>query len=370
MHRDIIDSLRRDARQEAQNLLRWWREKAPDPAGGFHGEIDNDGRPVAQAPKSAILNTRLLWFFSAMDDRPLADRAYDYLKRYFLTPERTGIVWMLDPAGAVIDPTRYAHAQGYALCALAEYHRATGSAEALTIARTIQTEIETRFWNGNFYVDCRDGACTEFRTLGAHLHLLEGHTRLHRIAPDDASRAALHRALTAFLADFAPENAHLPITCEADGTPRPGPVSFGHDAEAAWLLWQAATVLDDKALLNRARQRTLFLTQSTLAHRNSDGGIPFARTDGKHDEAGEWWGQAEALIAFANAWQMTGDPRWLEAVARLWTCLKAQFGAGSGNEWSWYAAGSSRTGPYMAGLWKCPYHTGRAMLELERRLGT
>ena len=296
---------------------------------------------------------RLLWFFSAMGNLPLARRAMEYLRDHFLTPEGNGVVWRLDHTGAVIDRTRFAHAQGYAIYALAEYHRTTGEDEALTIARRIQTTVETQFWTGDGYADCLDGLDDSAKTLGAHLHLLEGYSHLHHIASDAASQAALHRALGVFTTRFAREGAHIPITFEAGWQTRPGPVSHGHDAEAGWLIWQAAMTLGDAALLAHTRPLTLSLVKLTLANRNL---------------IEEWWGHAEALIAFVNAWQMTGDVRWLDAADELWTCAKAQFGARSGGNWSWYAAGSGKTGPYQAGMWKCPYHTGRAMLELERRL--
>ncbi len=353
--KDLAETLQREARLEAHDLLRGWSERMPDDIhGGFFGEIDNDGRPVTDAPKSAILNMRLLWFFSAMNDLPLARRAMGYLRDHFLTPEGNGVVWLLDHTGAVLDRTRFAHAQGYAIYALAEYHRAIGDNEALIIARRIQSAAETQFWTGDGYTDCFDGPDDGAKTLGAHLHLLEGYSHLHHIAPDAISQAALHRALDLFTSRFAREGAHIPIAFEADWTPRPGPVSHGHNAEAGWLIWQAAVTLGDAALLARTRPLTLSLAQLALANRTL---------------IEEWWGQAEALIAFTNAWQMTGDAHWLDVTIELWSRIKTQFGARSGHDWSWYAADSGKTGPYQAGMWKCPYHTGRAMLELKKRLG-
>ncbi len=350
----LAEILRREVQLEARDLLRWWSEQLPDERhGGFFGEIGNDGHPVAEAPKSAILNMRLLWFFSAMGNLQLAKRAMDYLRNHFLTPESDGVFWRLDHKGVVIDRTRYAHAQGYAIYALAEYHHATGDDDALTFARRIQTAIETQFWTGDGYADCLDGPDDSAKTLGAHLHLLEGYRHLHSIASDAVSEAALHRALDLFTTRFAREGMHIPIAFEAGWTSRSGPVSHGHDAEAGWLIWQATQTLGDPALLERTRPLTLSLAQLTLTNRHL---------------IEEWWGQAEALIAFVNAWQMTGEARWLEAAIGLWSHIKAQFGARSGHDWSWYTADSGKTGPYQAGLWKCPYHTGRAMLELERRL--
>ena len=92
---DAIRSLRREVRTEAARILGWWQARMPDAVnGGFFGEIDADGRPVADAPKSIVLNTRLLWFFSAMgahlgsaEALHLAGRAADYIRDRFLDPD-------------------------------------------------------------------------------------------------------------------------------------------------------------------------------------------------------------------------------------------------------------------------------------------
>lgn len=55
-------SLREEVRTEGLRLLDWWAAHLVDARGGFYGEVDAEDRPVPEAPKSIILNTRLLWF--------------------------------------------------------------------------------------------------------------------------------------------------------------------------------------------------------------------------------------------------------------------------------------------------------------------
>ena len=48
-----------------ENILPWWMTYAVDEEnGGFYGEVDNDNKPVAHAPKFITLNARLIWTFA------------------------------------------------------------------------------------------------------------------------------------------------------------------------------------------------------------------------------------------------------------------------------------------------------------------
>jgi mannobiose 2-epimerase len=157
-----------------------------------------------------------------------------------------------------------------------------------------------------------------------------------------------------------------------DWTDRTATVSFGHDIEASWLIWEAAEALHDRDTMARVRPLVLGLAQATLTDGfNGRGGLSYERSfDGHLDRDGEWWGQAEGMIGFVNAWQMTGERGYLDAAAGLWEYLKAQYGAGGGGEWTWYGADAGRPPVGLAGPWKCPYHNGRAMIELDQRLKT
>jgi mannose/cellobiose epimerase-like protein (N-acyl-D-glucosamine 2-epimerase family) len=49
-----------------QDILRFWTEKAIDTVnGGFYGHIDHLSKPHPEAGKGVILNTRILWTYSA-----------------------------------------------------------------------------------------------------------------------------------------------------------------------------------------------------------------------------------------------------------------------------------------------------------------
>ena len=386
-------SLRTDARAEGLRLLDWWVGHLVDEAhGGFLGEIDADDQPVPEAPKGVILNTRLLWFFSAMagwsDDvraLNLAHRAVAYIREHFLDGEHGGLYWLLDAEGRPLDNKKQAYAQAFAIYALAEYYHVTQDTEALAFACDLQVLIERRFrdeaqggyiealsrdWRPLSDPRLSDKDQSAPKTMNTHLHVLEAYTRLHAVAASGDTKAALRRVLSVMLERFTGSDGHLRLFFDMDWSDRTTSVSYGHDIEASWLIWKAAEVLGDEGLLTQARLVVLALAESARREGlSAEGALAYEKShDGHLDGDGEWWGQAEALIGFVNAWQMTGDTTWLETADKVWAYTTAHYGAGGTNEWTWYAASAPRDKIYKAGLWKCPYHNGRAMIELDRRL--
>jgi mannobiose 2-epimerase len=387
-------SLREEVHAEGLRLLDWWADHLVDGVGGgFHGEVDADDRPVAGAPKSIILNTRLLWFFSAMvawcDDAralTLAHRAADYIRAHFHDATQGGLYWCLDADGHPTDAKKQAYAQAFTVYAFAEYYHATGNAAALTFAQGLQALIEVKYWDverGGYIeaLTCDWQPLADLRlsekdidapkTMNTHLHVLEAYSRLHIVAPSEGTRAALHRILTVFLERFAAPDGHLRLFFDMGWHDLTRSVSYGHDIEASWLIWEAAEALGDEALLTRARPVVLALAETARREGLSpDGAMRYEKGhDGHLDADGEWWEQAEALVGFANAAQMTGDAGWLGSAQIVWAYTKAQYDASGASEWTWYATSAARGKIYKAGMWKCPYHNGRAMIELDRRLG-
>ena len=54
---------------------------------------------------------------------------------------------------------------------------------------------------------------------------------------------------------------------------------------------------------------------------DGDGGLWYER-EGEHlMQEKHWWPQAEAMIGFFNAWQVSRDDRWLERSAASWTAV-------------------------------------------------
>jgi mannobiose 2-epimerase len=104
-----------------------------------------------------------------------------------------------------------------------------------------------------------------------------------------------------------------------------------------------------------------------------DGSIVYERrADGSVDASKHWWAQAEGVVGFLNAWQLSGEPRFLSAAQVLWHVIQAQFVDRAHGEWFKVLdpAGRPVSDQYKVGPWECPYHHGRMCLEVMARLRT
>src|ERR1035437_6201554 len=78
-------------RELREGILPFWAERTVDrEQGGFYGLITNDLKIDTSAPKGSVLNSRILWTFSAAYRvwpeplyREMADRAYAYVLEHF-----------------------------------------------------------------------------------------------------------------------------------------------------------------------------------------------------------------------------------------------------------------------------------------------
>ena len=104
---------------------------------------------------------------------------------------------------------------------------------------------------------------------------------------------------------------------------------------------------------------------------DKDGGLWY-EFDAEKDELiaeKHWWPQAEALIGFYNAYQLTGKVEYLDIVYKNWKFIKKHIIDPQNGEWFWGVYEDySVMRKDKAGFWKCPYHNSRACLELIRRI--
>src|SRR5450756_2766534 len=73
-------------------------------------------------------------------------------------------------------------------------------------------------------------------------------------------------------------------------------VSFGHDIEGSWLILEAAEVLGDRALVDRARKLAVRMAQTVYDEGLDQDGSLFYEADSKGvmiDPKKHWWAQAE-----------------------------------------------------------------------------
>jgi mannobiose 2-epimerase len=148
--------------------------------------------------------------------------------------------------------------------------------------------------------------------------------------------------------------------------------TFGHDIEASWLLCEAAEVLGEAPVLERARRTALQMAEVALKEGlDGDGGLCYEGKAGEViDRRKECWPQAEAVVGFVNAWQLSGDTKYLEAARLVWNYIERHLVDRVHGEWFWRINTDGRPDPDLPKVseWKGPYHGSRVCLEVLRRL--
>lgn len=395
---DSLTMLREELAQEAtEHLLPYWINRTVDEQhGGFVGRIDATNQVVEEAPKAAVLNARILWTFAAaarvLDHqrcRALADRAYQYLIEYFWDEAHAGIYWMVDHTGAPLKDRKHIYAQAFALYAFAEYHRTTGRSEPLDRAIRLYQLLETKTRDaehGGYYeafsedwkpldsVRLSDEDPDEKKSMNTHLHVLEAYTNFYRVWDDSDLAMRLRGLLRHFLDTIVDSStSHLIPFFNETWERRSTRISFGHDIEASWLLVEAAEVLDHNGLKEKTAEKAVRMADATLQEGvDHDHGIVFeAEPDRITNPDRHWWPQAEAVVGFLNAYQISGDEDFREAAQNSWAFIRQYLVDRQHGEWKWRVSPVGK--PYeeddKVGPWKGPYHGVRACLEGVRRIG-
>ena len=390
---ELMTSMSASARDElTQHILPFWINRMPDESqGGFYGRITGRGDVVADDPKGAILNARILWSFSAaylkLKDPlylEIAGRARDYIFNNFFDNQFGGTYWCLKSNGEPLDTKKQVYSIAFFIYALGWYHSATGDREALDRAISLYEQIEkysfdskgngyyeafTREWGEIEDMRLSEKDENEKKTMNTHLHILEAYTSLYRIWPDSGLRDKLGNMMHLFTDKIIdPVTGHLRLFFDEAWNSRSSLVSYGHDIEASWLLCEAAAALGEDDSVKGTALRIATAAHDGLAE---DGSLYYERDDAKghFDRDRHWWVQAEAVVGFINAWEISGDSSWLGLASAAYDYIIANLADREGGEWYWSirADGSINTDDDKAGFWKCPYHNTRMCLEIMTR---
>ena len=101
-----------------------------------------------------------------------------------------------------------------------------------------------------------------------------------------------------------------------------------------------------------------------------DGSIYLERKDGVLDKSRYSWTQAEAVIGFLNAYEFTGEQRYLNAAMKNWRYIQTDLIDKVDGGWFFAVneAGEPLKTCNKVGPWEGPYHIARACMETVTRL--
>ena len=380
---------------ELVRILDYWKEHTVDlDQGGFYGKINHDGVVDKSAPKGLVLNARILYAFSAGYQQTkqaqylqMAQRAFKYLCTYFYDKTFGGMFWAVDAIGKPLETKKQVYGIAFCIYALSEYHLAFESKEALVLAKELYELLETKSvdqTNGGYFEAFTQGwAFLESpqlsekdqdspKTMNTHLHVLEAYSNLYRIWPHHKVKNSIVALLGIFKQHLISPTGHLQLFFSASWILESESISFGHDIEASWLIWEAAKMVEDQEQLAVTKDLVLSIAQAARKGLDIDGSLlNESNTDLTiWNKERHWWQQAEAMVGWMNAWQLNGDPENLTTVFNCWSFIKNHLLDFENGEWHW---GINQDYTKMiqedkAGFWKCPYHNARMCIEMLQRL--
>lgn len=376
-----------------ENILEYWLKYSIDNQNeGFYGLVNENNEPDNKANKGCILNSRILWTFSTayikyQDDRYLncATRAYNYLVDCFYDKEFSGLYWSVDYKGKVFDSKKHTYNISFGIYGLSEYYKATKNDNSLALAIKLFEVIEKYSYDrvNQGYIEAfgrefdaidnmalSDKDMNEKKSMNTHLHIMEAYTNLLRVWDDKKLEARLKELIDIFIEKIIDSDmGRQKLFFDENWNSKCDDIiSYGHDIEASWLLYETACVLGDSRIIDHVKNVSIKLSKNVFEH-----GID-KEVYGLYDEKEKdqyisiktWWPQAEAFVGFMYTYLLTKDVKYLNASCHIWNFIKNKFIDKKNGEWfeAVYKYGKAVSNKPKISEWKCPYHNTRALLEV------
>ena len=363
--------------------------------GGFYGKVDNTNIPDNTAAKGIVLNSRILWSFSAAFNYTrnteyllFTARAYEFINKHFIDKKFGGVFWSVDYKGEILNGRKQMYGLSFCIYGLAEYYKAVNKIEILDLAVSIFRSIEEHAYDNErkgYYeafaqnwlperdVRLSEKDANQKKTMNTHLHIIEAYANLYEVWPDDFLKKQIENLLEVFsMYIINKKNNHSILFFDEEWNTKSETISYGHDIEAAWLLQQCAEKINNNKWIDAMKKNAVDMAIASQEGLDNNGGLwyEFEPSSNRLIKEKHWWPQAEAMVGFLNAYQINNDEKFLHHSLQSWQFIKKYIKDNKNGEWFWgiHEDYSLMQNQDKAGFWKCPYHNTRACLEVIKRI--
>jgi len=396
----------------------WYPRSVDTHCGGFFSDLDYAWNVDGPQQKFVVTQARHVWsaahaarFYNT--DTPftaIAAHGIAFLRDKMWDPHRGGFYDMVTREGEpILEDGRIikkAYGNSFAVYALAECAGVAGDTAALRMAQETFRWLEAHSYDpqhgGYFQFIDHEGTPLEKgwrdsppKDQNSSIHLLEAFTTLYQVWPDPTVRKRLEELLHLVRDVITTPRGYMVLFFERDWTPVSfvkssaavrarnyefDHVSFGHDVETAYLMLEASAALglkNDTTTMRVARKMVDHaLAYGWDAGRGGifDGGFYLDGADRPSltRTTKEWWCQAEALNSFLHMSELfPGDAaHYVGKFCEQWDyCTKFLIDPEHGG-WYWGGLDSAPEHSHSpkASIWKCNYHTSRALINCIRRI--
>jgi mannobiose 2-epimerase len=401
--------------QEAEAMLRqdvlgvWFPRTVDKANGGFRSNFTRQWEPGGKESKFSVFQGRMTWVASQIAMRrpelrnaylPIARHGVDYLTNVFWDKEKGGFYWGLDEKGQLSSfytDGKHLYGISFVIYGLAAAYQSTKDPKALEYAQRgfhwIDEHAHDAKNGGYFEWLTREGTPIQghpetgmvelapvsgfpigYKSMNAHIHLLESFSQLYEVWKDELLRRRVEELLAIIRDKVCVDPGAMNLYFTNAWQPFPDHDSYGHDVETAYLMLEAEDVLGEGHDPRTERMARMLVDHAL--HYGWDGRLGgFYRegtTMGKPEEKQkDWWVQFEGLNALLMMHEKYGRETnlYFRAFQHQWSFIKN------------YQVDSEFRGVYGAigedgkplatakgEIWKGAYHDGRALLNVSERL--
>lgn len=420
LQNELLKNLSRDL------LDKWYPLCIDKKNGGYYTNISYNWNIEPVQYKMIVTQARHVWAASKaaflLNNKTYEDAAihgFDFLRNAMWDNNHGGFFQMRDYKGEFTDYLGFynekrTYGNAFAVYGLAALYDLTRDNKVLDLTKKAFKWIELHAFdqklngyfqfltqeskpfnkNSKYTTKADDAVEVGYKDQNSSIHLLEAYTELYNVWPDEELRKKLYGLLILIRDTITTNKGYMNLFFEYDWSPvsfkdaikeireknyRLDHVSFGHDYETAFLMLEASHAL---GLENDTE--TLITAKKMVDHAivngwdDEDGGF----YDAGYYFAGEnncriiqstknWWAQAEGLNILLIMSKIFPDEEiYHDYFKRQWNYIKDYLLDDENG--GWFEGGLDKEPHFKKGpkghIWKCSYHTGRALMNCTKIL--